>query len=164
MALSCDFCYSFFSTKQRLQYHIDNKVCKKDTYFCSICHKEYKTKQKLLNHFNLLHSNTKKIKKEHKSVEIIDIICNNVHKLKKIKDLSCNSFDKLHNVAREINNILIKNNYLVCSFCNKSFSRKDVLIRHQKKYCIKIFQKNVEKSGKKSGKKGKKTVKNPTQI
>ena len=138
MALSCKHCYTFFSSKQRLKYHIDNKVCIKDSYTCFFCYKKYKTKKKLLNHLNLTHSEKKSVQKEDNPDNIINNINNNIYKLKKIKDLPNNLFNKIHSITDELNNILINNNCLVCVFCKKSFSRKDVLIRHQEKYCIKI--------------------------
>jgi hypothetical protein len=138
MTLSCTFCYTLFSSKQRLQYHIDNKVCIKDDYTCFFCYKKYKTKEKIMNHLNLIHSEKKSNDKEEKPIDIINIINNNIYKLINMKNLPNNLFNKIHSINNELNNILINNNCLVCVFCNKTFSRKDVLIRHQEKYCNKI--------------------------
>ena len=55
----CKKCLMTFSSKQRLKYHVINKVCDKNQkkkFYCIFCEKFYKTKYTFLRHLNNKHS------------------------------------------------------------------------------------------------------------
>ena len=53
----CKKCSSTFSSKQMLNYHIDNNVCAREDkkFSCIFCNKSYKTKYTFLRHLNQKH-------------------------------------------------------------------------------------------------------------
>ena len=53
----CKKCSSTFSSKQMLNYHIDNNVCAREDkkFSCIFCNKSYKTKYTFLRHLNKKH-------------------------------------------------------------------------------------------------------------
>jgi hypothetical protein len=46
----CESCGKQFSSGQRLQYHVDNNVCKKSLYQCQLCGRDFSCKNRLVYH------------------------------------------------------------------------------------------------------------------
>jgi len=100
----CNNCNKSFSTKQRLNYHLENKVCLKRNNSCNNCNKIFSNKQKLNYHLE-------------NKVCLNIYICNNCNKKFTNEKIYAN---------HTINNICL----LECKYCYEKFKCKQNLIMH----------------------------------
>jgi uncharacterized Zn-finger protein len=125
---SCILCSKNFSSKQRLKYHIKNRVCiENELVTCGICNKVFKND---------------------KTLKIHTVKClTNLNIYANFNTQSHTNFTQSHTIPHK-NEIDVKKdiniireeifndlNTLYCEYCNKSFSRNDSVIRHKNKYC-----------------------------
>lgn len=145
MTNKCKICEKVFSSKQRLKYHIKNKVCKKqDKIFCLFCKKKYKTNESFLRHLNRKHKKKKDdldvLKNDKQNNDnIINLIKDNIQKLYNKKDLSNNIITHIEDIVNELD--INEKDKFKCIKCDKIFSRSDSLKRHIDKNCC---NKNVK--------------------
>ena len=137
--LKCKKCFKKFSSKQRLEYHITNKVCFKyeKKFCCLFCDRRYKTKYTFLQHLNQKHK-----KKFCKNLTKYDKIpsqipsqnCSNLTKYDDFPSQMAKIPSQMAKIPSQIPSQII---LLNCEYCNNKFSRRDNLKRHKKLYCKK---------------------------
>lgn len=130
--LKCKNCNKKFTTTQSLNYHIKNKVCQKKTEFaCIICDKFFFSKYTLKRHLD---------KKHTEIIDFLDTTQSHTNSTQN-SDFPTQSHTK---IIKKIDTE--KKKKFKCENCNKLFTRKDSLVRHLKKFCKVIKEKNIEKN------------------
>ncbi len=98
-------------------------------YQCNVCDRNFKQKSHLDDHSN----------KKNKCKPVIEILCGIPQKPTK------NTQNPVKILQNNINVTIPTTNENNCNYCNKSFARKDAVIRHMDQYCPIAKQQNKEK-------------------
>ena len=123
----CDNCNKKFSSKQRLNYHKNNKVCIDKKIVCGFCEKTYKTKYTFLRHLNKKHHMIENKKNNELTCKKCNIIFTRKYNLQRhINNNKCiNNTNNINNIINNItnNNIInnITNNITINNFGKESF-------------------------------------------
>ena len=140
---SCKTCNKIFKRKENLNYHNINSVCTLNNK-CIYCNKLYKTRTNLTKHIKKNHTdniliqqnssnNTQYNKINNTNYTENDIKNNTEHDIIKIDNML--TINKEDNSTEIQKNIIINSKKNICTFCNKTFTRKNNLTQHIKKWC-----------------------------